>query len=74
MSGALVSENILFKQYRASTYYNSHIGQLLDAALPTSWMGRGGSTAWPAHSPDLIPLNLARSGFEKRITKNDELI
>ena len=28
----------------------------LDDAFPDSWIGRGGPTAWPARSPDVIPV------------------
>ena len=33
------------------------VGEFLNKVFPEQWIGRGGPTAWPAPSTDLIPLH-----------------
>ena len=44
-----------FPGIRCSLCYSLEVSQCLDRKLPGRWMGRGGPTDRPAHSPDLTP-------------------
>ena len=39
----------------------------LTATFGAHWIGRGGPTAWPAHSPDLTCLDLFLWGYMKSV-------
>jgi len=42
---------------RAPAHYSRRVREILDTRFPDRWIGRGGSIAWPARSPDLNVLD-----------------
>ena len=55
----------LFQQDGAPPHYSREVRALLDEKLPDLWIGRAGSTNWPARSPDLTPLDFFLWGYVK---------
>jgi hypothetical protein len=46
-----------FQHDGAPPHYYRRVRQYLDKWRGDHWIGRGGSVAWPARSPDLTPLD-----------------
>lgn len=54
----LNTRNLLwFQQDGAPPHYGRNVRQWLNEMYPNRWIGRGGSIAWPARSPDITPLD-----------------
>ena len=60
----LLHQTIL-QQDGAPPRFNPIVREHLDREIPGRWIGRGGSTVWPAMSPDLTPLDFLMGLCEK---------
>ncbi|KAG5889937.1 hypothetical protein JTB14_028946 [Gonioctena quinquepunctata] len=54
---------ITFQQDGAPPHYYGAVRRYLDEEYRGRWIGRRGSTEWPARSPDLTPLNFFLWGY-----------
>lgn len=57
--------NVTFQQDGAPPHYYADVRHYLNATYPGQWIGRRGSTEWPARSPDLTPLDFFLWGYLK---------
>lgn len=57
--------DVYFQQDGASAHFARLVRQYLNIVFPNRWIGRGGTIAWPARSPDLTPLDFFLWGFLK---------
>ncbi|KAJ4436638.1 hypothetical protein ANN_16769 [Periplaneta americana] len=57
----------VFQQDGAPPHYALHVTDHLNECFHQRWIGRGGPTAWPLRSPDLIPLDFFFWGYIKDI-------
>lgn len=60
-----VSKQMWFQHDGALQHFSLGARQLLDGNFPNHWIGRGGTTAWPARSPDLTPIDFFFWGYVK---------
>lgn len=49
----------------APAHYHRSVREYLDEVFPNRWIGRGGTIAWPARSPDLTPIDFFLWGYVK---------
>ena len=63
---------IIFMQDGAPPHFANVVRTFLDETF-TSWIGRRGTTDWPAHSPNLTPCDFALWGTVKEtvFSRND---
>ncbi|KAJ4433250.1 hypothetical protein ANN_15509 [Periplaneta americana] len=62
------SHTLFAKVYQWASETDTFIANRFDCgALRQQWMGRGGTIAWPARSPDLAPLDYFLWGHMKRL-------
>ena len=54
-----------FQQDGAPCHYHHDVRAHLDAAFPDTWIGRRGTIEYPAHSPDLMPMDFFSWGYLK---------
>lgn len=58
-------DKLIFQQDGAPPHFNATVRQWLNENYP-EWIGRGGTVAWPARSPDLTPMDFFVWGFFKQ--------
>ena len=72
-------EEMLFQQDGAPAHYANKVRNYLNEKLEHAWIGRRGTTEWPARSPDLTPLDFLFWGvmkdrvYSKRFSNLDDL-
>lgn len=70
---------VLFQLDGAPPHWGLQVRAALNVEFPNRWIGRGGSTPWPARSPDITPLDFFLWGYVKtkvykhKITDIDDL-
>ena len=57
--------NLIFQQDGAPPHWARGVRAFLDRAFQGSWIGRGGSIAWPTRSLDITPLDFFLWGYVK---------
>lgn len=57
-------DNLIFQHDGAPPHFDTDVREWLTENYPT-WIGRGGSVAWPPRSPDLNPLDFFVWGYMK---------
>lgn len=56
---------LIFQQDGATPHFTAEVRHWLTLNYPT-WIGRGGTVAWPARSPDLSPMDFCVWGWMKQ--------
>ena len=70
---------MIFQQDRANLHHATKVRNYLNEKLEHAWIGRRGTTEWPARSPDLTPLDFFFWGvmkdrvYSKKFSDLDEL-
>jgi hypothetical protein len=57
--------------YGASAHFSPAVRDVLSNSYHGRWIGGGGPTAWPPHSPDLNPLNFYLWGHLETLVYSD---
>lgn len=74
-----IREKIYFMQDGAPAHYSLTVREYLEERFPQKWIGRAGTIAWPARSPDLTPCDFFLWGYlksfvyQQRIENVDQL-
>jgi len=68
-----ISNKIYFMQDGAPAHYSLTVRDYLDERFPEKWIGRRGSIAWPARSPDLTPCDFFLWGYLKSYVYQQKL-
>ena len=50
-------DSFIFQEDGAPAHYANVVRNALNERLTNRWIGRRGTIEWPAHSPDLTPLD-----------------
>ena len=53
----MIRSQMYFQHDGAPPHYPRHVREYLNEFFRNSWLGRGGTAAWPPRSPDLTPLD-----------------
>ena len=67
-------EKLILMQDSAPPHWARAVRDWLDITFRERWMGRSGSIAWPARSPDLTPMDFWSWGDVKRTMYNEHSI
>ena len=59
-------DELYFQQDGAPAHVARNVRNYLDEVFSNKWIGRRGSIEWPAHSPDLTPMDFAVWGIIKQ--------
>ncbi len=59
-------EELIFQHDGAPPHFSNDVRQWLNENYPT-WIGRGGTVAWPPRSPDLNPMDFYVWGYMKSL-------
>jgi hypothetical protein len=58
---------LLTRQHGSAPHFGRQVTAFMNQHFPDRWIGRGGSAAWPARSPNLSPLDFFLWGHMKSL-------
>lgn len=66
-------QEMWFMHDGAPPHFSLRVRAYLDIAFPRRWIGRGGTVAWPARSPDMNPCDFFLWGYLKDLVYRSEV-